>query len=597
MKSALRELIDRYFTVDARTLGLFRIVFGLHLLANLYDRTKGSDAIAFYTNQGVLPNHFALFAPMAEHQLSLLSPFSTLGQVRVAFVFIVLVYGAYVIGWHTKLAQILVVVCWLSLTNRNLILQNGGIVVTNVVAVWTMFLPLGARFSVDHLLRSLRERRETLPAELNERAPMIVSEPRFRRVAFFGILLNFACVYFFNYAHKVGTTWRDGSAVHWVLWQNRIATIWAAMLRMHEPAWLSPVLTRGTLVIEEALPLLLLFPIAQKWTRRAALLAIFSLHCGISLMMTLGPFSYSMMSFSLLLVSGYDWDFVRRFWVKKGAPLRIQYDPTIERHHRLARLLARLDGRRALEFVDSREDAAPSFAVPLYAVVRSLPLGSLYAWPLKVPAIAHSAEKWLRRSDTLPENIEEPFVDSPVKQWARAIRRGFGEILAALLLATLSVQILTDNWIIADRFRVKHRPEVMKQIVEYLRLPQGWSMFSPEAPKEDGTVVIDAVLSDGRHIDPRKQRPPDFEAALHGPWFDDQQWCDWDLRMKWDGSRYLHPYFREYIAHLDELDSWHQSASIRSFEVYWVNNSAPPPGSTQPYNIQKQLLFTSGIRP
>jgi hypothetical protein len=122
-------------------------------------------------------------------------------------------------------------------------------------------------------------------------------------------------------------------------------------------------------------------------------------------------------------------------------------------------------------------------------------------------------------------------------------------------------------------------------------------MFSPDAPKEDGTVIIDAVLSDGRHIDPRKQRPPDFEPALHGPWFDDQQWCDWDLRMRFDGNRHLHPYFRDYIARLDKFPSWKQRAEITFFEVYWVNNAAPPPGSTVPYNFTKQLLFTGGIRP
>jgi hypothetical protein len=154
-----------------------------------------------------------------------------------------------------------------------------------------------------------------------------------------------------------------------------------------------------------------------------------------------------------------------------------------------------------------------------------------------------------------------------------------------------------DNWVIPEPYRVKRRPELMREIVEYLRIPQGWSMFSPEAPRDDGTLVIDAILSDGRHIDPRKQAPPDFEAAHHGPWFDDQQWCDWDLRMKFDGNRHLHPYFRDYIARLDRLSSWKQKASIRSFEVYWVNNAAPPPGSTAPYGISRQLLFLGGTKP
>jgi hypothetical protein len=151
---AIAFVRERYLTIDARTLGLFRICFGLHLIANIYDRTRGPDAIAFYTNLGVLPNHFALFSPLGDHLWSLLFPFSTPAEVQVAFILILLVFAAYTFGYHTKLSQILVVLCVLSLDNRNLALQNGGIVVTNVVAVWTAFLPLGARFSTI-LARSL----------------------------------------------------------------------------------------------------------------------------------------------------------------------------------------------------------------------------------------------------------------------------------------------------------------------------------------------------------------------------------------------------------------------------------------------------------
>ena len=57
---------------------------------------------------------------------------------------------------------------------------------------------------------------------------MVRSAPSYARLAFFGMLINFACIYFFNYAHKKGLTWKDKSAVHWVLWQNRIATVWTA---------------------------------------------------------------------------------------------------------------------------------------------------------------------------------------------------------------------------------------------------------------------------------------------------------------------------------------------------------------------------------
>jgi hypothetical protein len=352
LHAAAALVAERYLTVDARTLGLFRIAFGLLLIGNLYDRTQGPDAIAFYTNDGVMPNHFALFAPLGDRLWSLLFPFSTPAEVQVAFVLILTVYVLYTVGYQTKVFQILVVVCLLSLTNRNLILQNGGIVVTNLVAIWTAFLPVGARFSIDHLRRSLSERHERTPADLGDRAAMIRTSPRYVRLAFFGILVNFACIYFFNFAHKTGSTWHDGTAVHWVLWQNRIATIWAHWVRMHEPDWLSPVFTRATLIVEAALPVWLLLPIAQTWMRRLAILGIWGLHGAISLMMTLGPFSYSMMAFSLLLIGRDDWATVEKWWSSKTR-LSVFYDPSSRWHHQLARLVARLDGRKALDFSDS----------------------------------------------------------------------------------------------------------------------------------------------------------------------------------------------------------------------------------------------------
>jgi hypothetical protein len=536
MVRALRRTVsflrDRYFSVDARSLGLFRIVFGLHLVANLHDRTRGPDGVAFYTNDGLLPNHYALFAPIGDKIWSLLFPFSTPAEVQIAFLFILVVYALYVVGYRTKLAQCLAVLCLVSLDNRNLISQNGGIVVTNVIAVWTALLPLGARMSVDHLLRSVPERRESTPASLSARA---ASPERFTRVAFFGLLVNFACIYFFNFAHKRGVTWRDGSAVHWVLWQNRIATIWAAWLRLHEPRWLSPLSTYATLGLEAALPALLLVPVAQSWTRRAAILAILLLHGSIALMMTLGPFSYSMMCFSLLLIGPDDWT---------------------------------LAGQLALRFCPD-------------------------PWRFRLALARERVERALPRAWAAGAG----FTESPAATFVRTAKVGLGQGLACVLLATVVLEVGTDNWIIPDKYRVKRRPEFMREVVEYLRIPQGWSMFSPEAPRDDGTIVIDAVLSDGRHLDPRQQRPPDFEAAFHGPWFDDQQWCDWDLRMRWDSSRQFYPYFRDYIARLDRMPSWKQDARIQSFDVYWVNNASPPPASTRPYDLRRQLLFSGGAQP
>ena len=51
---ALR-FVRGYVAIDLRALGLFRIAFGLVLLADLADRMRGTDFTAFYTDDGVLP--------------------------------------------------------------------------------------------------------------------------------------------------------------------------------------------------------------------------------------------------------------------------------------------------------------------------------------------------------------------------------------------------------------------------------------------------------------------------------------------------------------------------------------------------------------
>ena len=140
---------DRWLSMDLRTLGLFRIAFGICLIANLVDHWIGGNLTTFFSNDGVLTNHFALFAPIQQRVWSLLFAFSRPGEVAVAFSLILVVYLLYTIGWRTRLMQVLVLVCFISLLNRNLLLQDGGSFTCSVLALWTAFMPLGARFSAD----------------------------------------------------------------------------------------------------------------------------------------------------------------------------------------------------------------------------------------------------------------------------------------------------------------------------------------------------------------------------------------------------------------------------------------------------------------
>jgi hypothetical protein len=117
-------LRDAYYSIDRRVLGCFRVGYGCLLL---YDVTRRIGELGtLYSNDGVLPNHFLLFAPQVPHQFSIYTAFSTPLEVAVAFALTYAVYLAYTLGLYTRLAQVLSLLCLTSLNHRNLFSEDGG---------------------------------------------------------------------------------------------------------------------------------------------------------------------------------------------------------------------------------------------------------------------------------------------------------------------------------------------------------------------------------------------------------------------------------------------------------------------------------------
>src|SRR5262245_41997981 len=178
---------DRYLSLDPRWLGIFRWVFGLLLLCD--GGRRWAAARAFYSNDGLLPNHFSLFRPMGRNVFSIFHAFSTIEEVSVAFALTLICFALFTVGYKTKLFHALSALCITSLNARNIFVENGGTVVVNILAIWTLFLPLGQRFSLDALLASLRARHERTPSELNDRSDPPRDKTRFVSIIVLGLML------------------------------------------------------------------------------------------------------------------------------------------------------------------------------------------------------------------------------------------------------------------------------------------------------------------------------------------------------------------------------------------------------------------------
>ena len=166
--ATLRWLANRYLRIDPRSLGLFRILFGLVLMIDLCQRWRW--IAAFYSNDGVLPNHAHLFQLRESGRVfSVFHAFSLRDETFAAFCGTLAFYVFFTLGWHTRVFAIASAVALVSLSGRNLLMNGIGDSLAISLLLVSVFLPLGARFSLDSLRHSFRATEERTANDLNDR--------------------------------------------------------------------------------------------------------------------------------------------------------------------------------------------------------------------------------------------------------------------------------------------------------------------------------------------------------------------------------------------------------------------------------------------
>ena len=587
-----------YLSSDPRTLGLLRIGIACLLLFDLAKRVPVLRL--FYVNDGLIPNHRVLWRPPREYMFSYLLALSSVREVQVAFVLIALLYLCLLVGYRTRLMHVLSWLSLVSLQTRADILSSGADFVFGVLILWSAFLPLGRRFSIDALLQSLRTGDDR---DLQRDTAPVVS------LAVLALIMQLTVIYFFNTVHKNGETWREGTAVYWLVHQERIVTLLGYWAREALPLWVFQSLTYITLVVEGALPLLLLSPWGRPWTRRLAFVCIIGLHTGMALMSNLGVFSPTMMVFALCLVETRDWE----LWEARGRrrpALQLAFDASSGLCSQVARVWKRLDLFERIQLVSGQEPAADGCGwvqapggprlqgePALRKLLSVLPLGPLWvalaqlARPISAPLA-----RWIGRNRALFSRELGLFPAAPGPRNAQRsgqhrARFWLGQLLVlALILVALS-QVLVENPAIPSWLQ-HDQPRAVRAAVGYLRLNQGWSMFAPDAPREDMWVVVDAVTSDGRHVDPWNElasRIADPSLRTIPPRLgQDAAHCDYTARIPDEGI--LHEPFRDWILAYHRRTRRPEDRILR-FRAYAIEQHSPAPGEPTPRDVRARLFL------
>ena len=391
------DLRDFYLTFDRRTLGITRIFLGIFLIFDLFRRTP--DWLWMFSNEGVLPAHYSLWRPQSSG-FSIFNGFATAPELAALWVFGLVVYLCLLVGYKTKPMQVIAAIYVASMNGRILLIENGGYVVHNLLMLWTAFLPLGDRFSLDALLASLKTQKEEGAADLNDRDKDVAAWRLEPYVTIIGIivLLQLSAIYTFNVIHKTGRAWHDGTAVHYVLYVDRMVTPLIGAVREHIPAFVILFLTKMVMGFEAGIPVALLSPLARVWAKRLAIVFVNVLHIGFGSSFVLGPFAWALCVFSILLLSTEDWELAERTMRREHRRRTVRYDPRSAAAFFWCRVLKRMDRFELLSFeADGKQKSGLGVTRPdgskvngtraTAEILCALPGGPVLGGPMQLPGL------------------------------------------------------------------------------------------------------------------------------------------------------------------------------------------------------------------
>lgn len=354
---------------------------------------------------------------------------------------------AMLVGYRTRLAVFVVWVLLLSIQYRNPLVLASRDVLLRLLLFWSLFLPLGAVWSVDRARR----------AEPQRISMWFLS---FGTVA---LCLQIAFVYWFTAILKAGDEWRDGTALYYTLSQEQVANQFGAFL-LNFPTLLV-VASFATLALEAFGPFLLFSPFFTGPVRTAAVTMFMGLHFSIWLMIDIGIFPWISALCMVCFLPGWFWDTA------------------------LPKLRDMLPGQ-ALVTQRLRN---------LRQATTRLAQGYPPSLPARPSSASFAGEPTVTDSRTGgSSHPDDPSADNAEEGRGGGMLRLRSSLAANLLAAFFLFYILLWNVGTASSFSM---PSTAYTVGYFLGLDQYWTMYAPNPPKEDGWWVIPGTLRNGEQVD------------------------------------------------------------------------------------------------
>lgn len=273
-----------FFGVDLRAVALFRIALGLVLILDLFFN-RIPILKELYVDSGYMTAD-SISTLTGNFRLSALSYITSTSGVKLFFGAYLIACLLFLVGFKTRVLSIVLWYMLFSIQERTFPFLYGADFVLISAVLWSIFLPLNARFS-------LFKSKESLPNKYID-------------IAVFAVLLQIGLIYFFNSLFKSGETWKEGSAISYALSVFEHHTYYSDWL-LSNPS-LATFLTYYTKWFELLIPFLIFFPIKTGTTRLIAAFIILSFHFGLIPFLDVGTFYLSTLPFVFFLIPGSFFD-------------------------------------------------------------------------------------------------------------------------------------------------------------------------------------------------------------------------------------------------------------------------------------------------
>jgi hypothetical protein len=586
MMNNIKQQIRQVTALDLRSLALMRVGMGLLLMLDVFRRMR--DLSAHYTDYGILSRELLLKLEWDIGTYSLAMISGELWFISLLFLLTAFFSLMIILGYRTRLFTALGWFFLASIQLRNPVILNSGDAIFRLMLFWSMFLPLGARYSIDSALSPNNDHKKTNSVN---------------HLGTFGFIYQLLIMYLITAVLKKSDIWlQDYSALHYAFNMQAHATAFGQWL-LNFPNF-NKFLTAVALYAEYLIPILFFVPFFHKQIRYFSIATFVGFHLVLVFTFYLGLFPWTCIFYWLALLPGSFWDFLdTKISVTKGRGQTVYYDRDCGFCRKSVFMIREFLNLKHLEIkqvqsedrINNESEKYNSWIFddgstlfnrysvfpelighsPIFfcskKIFSSAPMrlfgSKVYHFVSHNRKIASNSTKFI--------NVDKP-INLDISKLAKAI--GIYSIIVITLWNVRTTDF--DYW----------RPKITKDFNKFayaLRITQYWTMFAPYPTTHDGWYTFPGKLLNGKEVDAFRigeehtfDKPENlYDSYIH------QRWRKYLLTI-WLRKKKKHRlHFARYLCRRwNDLHSGDEQLS--TFKIYYMRRKTAAPG--QPENAYKK---------